>query len=180
MPIHVLKLITPFITFCTFAHAQNAPSGGTGEWKTLDESNFVVQYPSSWELNQSGQQGTTFIVLSAMESADDKFRENVNLIIQDLTGHNLGLDEYTVISTDQIRHMIPNSSILENKKMSTANHEFQKVIYTGEPGTYKLKFEQYYFVIDKQAFVLTLTCEQDKFDQFEEVGERILKSFRLK
>lgn len=180
MLINAFKLIVPLVTICALAYAQKNPEVGTDEWKILDESNFVVHHPSSWELNQSGQQGTTFIALSPLESTDDKFRENVNLIVQDLSGHNLGLDEYTVISTDQILHMIPNSSILENKRMSSAGNEFQKVIYTGEPGTYKLKFEQYYFVVDKQAFVLTLTCEQDKFDQFKEVGERILNSFRLK
>jgi hypothetical protein len=115
MPIHASKLIAPLTTLCAFAHAQNAPSGGP-EWKILDEPNFVVQHPSSWELNQSGQQGTTFIVLSPLESTEDNFRKNVNLIIQHLTGHNLGLDEYRVISTDQILQLIPNSSILENKK----------------------------------------------------------------
>lgn len=170
-----LRIIVLFFPFCVFGQ-----NNSSNDLKTLNQSNFSIQYPSAWELNESGQQGTTFIVLSALESGDDKFRENVNLVIQDLTGHNLRLDEYTVISVDQIKTMIPNSSLLENKKMSANNTDFQKVIYTGEPGTYKLKFEQYYFVLDNKAYVLTLTCEQDKFDQFKDVGERILNSFTIK
>jgi hypothetical protein len=40
-----------------------------------------------------------------------------------------------------------------------------------------LKFEQYYWVINEKAFVLTLTCEEDQFKNYKEVGEKILNSF---
>ena len=57
---------------------------------------------------------------------------------------------------------------------------FQKVIYNDDQGIYKLKFEQYYWVKKEKAYVLTLTCEIDQFEQYIETGEEIMNSFRLK
>lgn len=47
--------------------------------------------------------GTSLIILSPLESEKDTFRENVNLLIQDLTGLDIGLDQYTKISEDQMK-----------------------------------------------------------------------------
>ena len=52
--------------------------------KTIDEFNFTIQYPDSFELNNSGLMGTTFILFSKQTSQQDLFLENINLIIQDL------------------------------------------------------------------------------------------------
>ena len=68
-----------------------------GICKTFDQPNYSIQYPLSWNLNQN-QMGTSFIILSPMESEQDKFSENVNLVIQDMTGKDIDLDKYTKIS----------------------------------------------------------------------------------
>ncbi|MBC8172388.1 MAG: hypothetical protein H7X71_00660, partial [Chitinophagales bacterium] len=49
-------------------------------WKTLKEKNYSIQYPSTWELDQSGQMGTSFILFSSLEEKEDQFMENINLI----------------------------------------------------------------------------------------------------
>jgi hypothetical protein len=147
------------------------------DWKTINKSNFSLKYPSDWELNQSGQMGTTLILFSKLESPRDQFKENVNLIIQDFTGYTVDLKEYAKLSEDQIKTNISNSKILESKTVSTNSKSFHRILYTGDQGNYHLKFEQYYFVIDNKAYILTFTCEQKKFKKFREVGESILNSF---
>ncbi len=37
------------------------------DWKTLNQTSYSIQYPKTWELNQSGQMGTSFILFSALE-----------------------------------------------------------------------------------------------------------------
>ena len=158
-------------------------NGGTkieNGWKALDEISYSIQYPENWELNKSGQMGMSFILLSKPTSQTDQFRENVNLLIQDLTGKNITLDKYVEISEGQIKTMITNGDLLESKRLNENKSEFQKVIYTGDQGAYKLKTEQYYWVKNEKAYVLTLTCESTQFDKYKETGEKILKSFRIK
>lgn len=169
-----MKLITLLMLVLTLQ-----TFGQTESWKSLKTENYSIEYPGNWELNQLGQMGTSFILLSKQETPEDQFRENVNLLIQDLSGQNIDLDKYTEISEGQIKTMITNANLLDSKRQNSNGIEFQKVIYTGDQGIFKLKYEQYYWVINKKAYVLTLTCEVDEFEKYKTIGEKILNSFKL-
>ena len=149
-------------------------------WKTYEVSDYSIQYPDSWELNQNGQMGTSLILFSPLESRKDKFRENINLLIQDLSGYNLDLNEYAKISEGQIKTLVTNSILIESKRIKNGSNEYQRVIYTGDQGIFHLKYEQFFWVKNDKAYILTLTCEQDKFSVFKKVGEEILNSFMFK
>jgi len=181
-------ILESFLLFTIAACAQTASkqksetvkASTINDWKTLDHPNYFIQYPQNWELNSSGQMGTSFILFSASEAQGDKFRENVNLLIQNLPDKSIDLDKYTEISEEQIKIMITNSAINESKRIKNENVEYQRVIYTGDQGVFHLKFEQFYFITNDKAYVLTFTTEKDKFESLKETGEKILNSFRLK
>ena len=160
--------------------SENKNQLSSSDWKTLDQTGYSIQYPSTWELNQSEQMATSFVLFSPIESDSDKFKDNVNLLIQDLTGHNLDIDKYTEISEGQIKTMVTNSILIESVRVSNDRGEYHKIIYTGDQGIFHLKFEQYYWVINDKAFVLTFTCEQDKYAEIKETSGKILNSFVLK
>lgn len=157
---------------------QAQSSTNASDWLTLNEKEFSVSYPKDWDLDQKGQMGTSFILFSKPSSPQDLFRENVNLLIQNLAGMNINLDKYVEISEEQIKTMIANSQLIESKRMSGA-FPFHKEIYTGDQGILKLKFEQYYWVKDEKAYVLTFTAEVNQFDTFKQTAEAILTSFKL-
>ncbi|NQX81349.1 MAG: hypothetical protein HRT66_05065 [Flavobacteriaceae bacterium] len=154
--------------------------GQSNEWDSLNEKDYSIQYPEKWDLNKSGQMGTSFILFSQLTSKNDKFKENVNLIIQDLTGHNIDLNKYVEISEGQIKTMITDGNIISSNRIKNKVTEFQKVIYTGKQGIFNLKFEQYYWVQHDKAYVLTLTCEVNEFKNFKDIGEKMLDSFKIK
>ncbi len=151
-----------------------------GNWKTLNESGYSIQYPDTFDLDKSGQMRMSFILLSKQTSQQDLFRENVNLLIQDLSGQNIDLDKYVEISEGQIKTMISDGNLIESKRLTDKNKEFQRVIYTGKQGQFDLKWQQFYWVENEQAYVLTLTCEIDQYDNYVSVGEEIMKTFMIK
>ncbi len=150
------------------------------DWKTFADPKYSVQYPITWELNQSGAMGTSIIILSPMDSNMDKFRENMNVLIQDLSKYGIDLDKYTEISENQIKTMISNVNIIESKRVKVKEGEYHKLLYTGDQGTLHLMFEQYYWVINKNAYVLTFTSEIDKHKGLNEIIAKILSSFVIK
>jgi hypothetical protein len=176
--IGILTVITS-ATACAQTTESKSKTVDTVEWKSLTENNYSISYPNNWELNISGQMGTSFILFSPLSSKEDQFKENVNLLIQDLAGHNLDIDKYVEISEGQIKTLITDGEILESKRITTDNLEYQKVVYTGTQGIFNLKFEQYYWVIGDNAFVLTLTCEENQFNNHKIIGEKILNSFDI-
>ena len=150
------------------------------EWKSIEADKYSLQYPSEWQLDQSGLMGTKFIIFAPQASNSDKFKENVNLISQDLTGKNVTLEQYVELSVQQVKLMIPNCKMVENELIKKDDLEFHKIQYTGDQGPFNLTFKQYLFFQNEIAFVITLTCEQSEFENYKEVGSKILDSFTLK
>ena len=151
----------------------------TKEWKVLTKDAYRISYPDHWEADASGRMGTAFIIFSPLSSPQDQFRENVNLLIQDLSGMDLDLNKYATLSINQIHSMITDSKIVSSERVVDEHSRFHKMVYSGKQGIYQLIFEQYYWVENNKAYVLTLTCEEDQFDFFKETGEKILDSFVL-
>lgn len=171
-----LLFILPFITLSFFGHAQFDTIGQITKY--VNES-YNVQYPASWTIDTSKKLGADFFIFSPKENDSDKFRENVNLIVQDLSGQNIDLDKYAQISEGQIKELATDGKIYESKKITTAKTEYYKIIYSMTQSVFKLKIEQYYLVKNDKAFVITFSSEFDKFDVFKIVGEEILNSFTL-
>lgn len=149
-------------------------------WKELNESDFSIQYPDTFDLDKSGQMGMSFMLKSKQTSQQDLFTENVNLVIQDLKGQNIDLDKYVEISEEQIKTIIDDGNIIESQRLNSKNKEFQRLIYTGKNGQFDFKWQQFYWVENKKAYVLTLTCEIDQYDNYVSVGEGIMKTFVIK
>jgi hypothetical protein len=160
--------------------AKDSPAAVVSTWKTIEEIEYSIEYPESWELDRSGHMGMSFMLLSKQITPDDRFKENVNLLIQKLAGLNIDLDKFVAISEEQIKTLITNSNLLESKRLSKNGKTFHKVVYTGDQGVMKFKFEQYCWVQNEKAYIVTFTCEASQFDLYRETGEKILDSFQLK
>src|SRR5665647_1534763 len=73
-------------------------------WNTFQTSEYSIKYPVTWDFNNSGQMGIAIQIFSTQTSPSDNFRENVNLVIQDLTGQTVKtLDQFTQLSESQIK-----------------------------------------------------------------------------
>lgn len=155
-----------------FANAQ--------DWKTLENDDYTIDYPDNWQTDESGQMGTSFILLSPQTSDSDDFKENVNLLRQDLSAYDLNLEEFVTLSKGQIESMIEESEILESEIFTNVTPNYFRTTYTGKQYNRTLHFTQYYWVTDNSAYVLTFTSELDVYDDYKKTGEQIMKSFKLK
>lgn len=178
----LIGLLTLFISLisCSQTTQNNVKSEVPSNWKTINGTDYMIQYPDSFDLDLSGQMGSSFFLFSQLTSQQDLFRENINLLKQDLTGKDIDLDKYVEISENQIRTMVTDGNIIESKRIKSGNSEFQKMIYSGVQGQYKITFEQYYLISKGYAYVLTFTSESSQYDQYKAVCEKIMNSFKLK
>ncbi|MEO9869815.1 hypothetical protein [Ekhidna sp.] len=149
---------------------------GQGEFETLATDQYSIKYPSTWEVNQTGQMGMAFGLFSPAGMQGDQFRENVNLIIQDISSQNLDLVDFVSLSENQITTMIVDGNLLVSEKKDG----YHQMIYTGTMGQYKLKFQQYYWVIGGNAYILTFTAEQNQYDNYIGVAQQLMDSFEIR
>lgn len=149
-------------------------------WKELSASEYSIQYPDTFDLDQTGKMGISFVLFSKQTSQQDLFRENLNLVIQDLKGQNIDLDNYVEISEDQVRTLVPDGVLIESKRIVEESKEHHRMVYTGRQGDFQLKWQQWYWLANEKAFVLTLTCEISQYDNYVSVGEKMMESFTIK
>lgn len=159
------------------ASQQNPPNEA---WKVFDTTDYSIRYPATWDMDNSRQMGTTFIIFSPVESETDQFKENVNLLEQNLAGKNIDLDQYTKITEEQVKTLLTNSALLESKRVKKGNKECQHFVYTADQGVLHMRFEQYCWIINDTAYILTFTCEQSKAKDYKAIAEKILNSFSFK
>lgn len=148
-------------------------------WKLLREKDYSIQYPESWNLDRSGNMGLSFVLFSKPTHQPGQFRENLNLLIQDLTGKRMSLYKFVELSEKQLKSSLINVEILESRSMISQGKKFHKLIYTGSSDAFKLKFLQYYWIHNESAYILTLTCAIDAFDKYLEPAEKIMRSLRF-
>jgi hypothetical protein len=173
-----MKIIFTFIFVVVTSYASSQVDI-TNRLTNYIKENYKIQYPNTWTIDTSRKMGAEFFIYSPKENENDKFRENVNFIIQDLNGQNIDLDKYAQITEQQIKDLATDGKIYDSQKIKTAESEYYKMTYGMTQGIFKLKIEQYYFIKDEKAFVITFTSELDKFEAFKSVGEQILNSFKL-
>ena len=159
---------------------KNAFAQSSQGWKTLDEKGYSIKYPYDWTMDNNGAYGTAFLLLSPKSSGSDRFQENINLVSQDVSEYGIDLDAYMELSFGQLRQLATNFHIISTDKIKNAAHPYYKLIYTMDQGHFNLQLEQLYWVVNKQAYVLTFTCEVDAFEAYQEIGEKIMKTFVLK
>src|ERR1700739_55725 len=107
------QLLFIALTYCVFTSCHSKYEG----WKTIDEDSYSIKYPADWTSDETGWLGTEFILSSTLESDSDTYKENVNLVTQDLSQQKLDLDKYTEISKGQVGTMLQHSKFITIEKL---------------------------------------------------------------
>ncbi|MDZ4664729.1 MAG: hypothetical protein SGJ15_07625 [Bacteroidota bacterium] len=170
-------IVLTFLASAFIAQGQSPPKIEKG-WKTFSQDNYTIQYPENWLLDSAPKMGMSLVVFSKLTSPNDQFKENINLLVQDLKGKNIDLTKYVEISEEQISTLAANGKLIETKRRKENGSEFQKMIYTSDDQMFKLKYEQYYWIKNEKAYVLT--CEASQFETYKAPGEKIMNSFKFK
>jgi hypothetical protein len=175
---YIIAIIS--LSISIWGYGQTQASKDKLNFQTIDRGSYSIQYPLAWIIDTSRQFGSDLFLLSANESEMDKFKENVNVMIQNLKGLNLDLDKFVQVSESQVKTYVTNGKVLESKRINQNGLEFHKLIYLGTQGAFSLKTEQYYFIKDEKAFVVTFVAEEDQFDKYIVIAEKMMQSFKIK
>jgi hypothetical protein len=123
--------------------------------------------------------GTELFVFSPLENETDKFSENVNIIIQNLSGQNINLEKYKQITERQLFDLANDCKVFESSIVKKNKKEYFKTTYAMTQGKFRLKITSICFIENEKAYLATFSSEFDKHEQYKNVGEKILNSFCL-
>lgn len=149
------------------------------EMKTYEKDAFSIQYPETWELQITEKQGSKFILYSEMEE-NDSFRENINLLAQNVKGMNMTMDKFAKMSEDQIKTMVQGGEVLKSERVENGKYHQHLMIWKGTIRNINMMFKQYFYLKDDRTYILTYTALPETFEKFLKEGQPVLESFKLK
>ena len=182
--IHFILIGLLFVVSCTNKTKQsdNISSSATttdsivipANFTTFDRAEYTVSYPATWDMKENFR-GTAFCVLSPATTADDRFSDNVNLMIEPVS-EGIDLEIYAKGVLQQILRD-KYFKIVDRKKLTVNGQDYGKIILTDRNN---LHIEQNIFLKNNKAYTLSMTYEDNADKQVIADCEIIMKSFRLK
>lgn len=180
-----------FIYFNNNALAQETVSQETG-WinytsNNSDGSNLNTKIPTGWQIiedktRQVNQTTNNIVFLSPKENPSDLFQENIVLSVQRPTNNismEDGVDTQDIVEKlgnqyDNFRFENMSSIILDNSKISA-----ESIVYSFADAGLLFKTKQVFLTTNSGIYIFSLLAEQDQYDKYVIVFDRVLKNIKL-
>lgn len=138
-----------------------------------------IQYPEDWTV-QENIGGALVAFLSPTESGNDKFQENLNIVVQDLGGEEVTLEQYAEVTKQSLSQVITDLEIVSAEMASGDDgQDVYTMEYTGKQGEFELDWKQAFTIAGGKAYVLTYTAELANIDAFADVVGPMAESWTV-
>ena len=144
---------------------KNNSSSNTSSWKSYSGDGYSIKLSSDWSKTK-GSSAVDIAFAYDGTSQNDDFAENINVVVQDLTGYDLDLESYKDLSMDQYAELDYNVDDIYKKTIDGAKGYFCKV--SCEESGINCVILQYFTVIGDNAYVFTFASDEDDFDDLED------------
>lgn len=151
-----------------------------GDFTTFTTSKFTITYPNNWQLDKTNKLGLDLILYAPQKEESNSFKPNLNLVQEDISAYDIDFNQYLELSVLQLEKVITNFKVIENKDKTQNELVYHQMISEGSQGDLDLKFNQYYWLIDGKAYVLTFTADAKHFESYQSESEAIMNTFMVK
>jgi len=144
------------------------------EWKTFEHEKFSISYPANWSVESIAQ--TEFAAQEGTTSASDNISENMNVVIEPSKFQG-NMKQYLEASKKGIRQGF-NDVIFESSQKIT--NDYSELIWTDPDPSADLRFFQYFWLVNKQGYIVTMTCNPDQADDYYPIARAVAETFTVK
>lgn len=181
-PVLVMLLVGLAIAGAVFVLKGNLKPGSSAPSKYSGfDDKISIQAPSGWQLKESTDAGTQASFLAPKEGANDKFIENVNLHVSDLSAKpNVTLEEVANAWSQTGKTDYPDSyAVISQENTTLAGVNAIKIIAKARDKVSDLKSMTIIILKDGKAYIFNYSAEEKSFDKFLPDVEKLLASVKL-
>ena len=143
-----------------------------------DAYNLTLQYPVSWRRGES-LPGTLVSFVSPLENDEDRIRENVNLMVQDLSENTMTLEAYSEGTLRTLQAFTPSMTLLASNGMIIGGLAAHSITYQQDTQLGRIQFRQVWFIRGNTAFLFTFTAEPESFERYEKAFRSMLNTMKI-
>jgi len=153
---------------------------GCGESGPGSTGEFDITYPPDWEAPAvSVPEMVRSMRSSPADSPDDRFRENVNVVVESLP-HSMSVEEYQSAMEPMMKMSLVDFKRIDRKSVTLGGVHARRDVYEHSMNGNKLKVLAYTLTSGKYGYVITCTAMPGTYDSFEPKFEAICATFTLK
>lgn len=147
----------------------------SNEQTVLTRTDYSISYNKSYAMDDSGVNGTDFYIVLSRDK-NTNFRNNINLLVQDLTETNIDLTKFVDLTESQIRS---SGQLIKSERINRNGKEYQSILFEADFGQGLLRFLQYDFMLNNKAYILTYTATISTFEENLSKAQKVMDSFKL-
>jgi hypothetical protein len=146
----------------------------------FEEENYSFEYPSTWVKSTMMLPKTKCNINAPLENAEDKFKENVNLVVEDLTKRKVtDIKSYFTDSEAMLKKYMPNSKITTHELRKSSVGDYIYLEYDMSAMAYNMHITQYYYYKDGKGYIITFTIESAEVEKYKPLTAKVLNSFKF-
>jgi len=148
----------------------------TNSTQTLDQDKFSLQYPAGWKVTEGNTSGKLATLTTEQTSAQDQFREQVNITLQRSSTEAFTLEKLAGIIEQQVKKEVKAVNITDKETKA----DYFEMEYTGNIDDRKMKWKKRTWIKGKEAFIMTYLAEFESFDKYLKDVNEMMNSFKVK
>lgn len=141
------------------------------------DKGYSIVFPKNWEMKEKFM-GLDVFALSPLEGDKDAFRENVNIITEDLS-NPMSLDEYYSMGLVNLKTLLADFKEIDSGTIDVNGIPMKWIVYDHRMGEVRARVLQFIAVKDRRAFVITFSAMPDDFAKYRPAFEQIGKTFKF-
>ena len=127
---------------------------------------FSISYPRDWSAVRNVN-GAEVIISSPIEGDFDLVKENLNVVIQDLSADPLNLEKYSVIAVKQMQMVFKdNIKIEEAVEDSLSGLPAFRFVFTGKGNPSDVKYYMVWTIKGTKAYQVTFLSPVSQFERY--------------
>jgi len=141
---------------------------------------FRMRYPKGWTahdlLDSNGTVTSVMAFLSPESDIDDAGRENINLVIEDLTSLGVSFEEYSDQAIESERELFQDYKLHANVRTLWKGLPARSIRYDATFNGRRLTFEQLWFARNGTIYVWTLASPPSTIDHYAGLFRKMVGS----
>ena len=166
--------------FSMAIYAQKSNISTNGKLITIQTKYYSFDYPDTWIIDTSRVLCIDVFVKSPKEDDFDKFSENLNVFVQDLTGQGYDLLKMGRESEAQVQNVVNDFEILESRLDTVSAIPCYSLKFKGRQGKFLLITSQRYYLKENTGFAITFTMEAENEERYRALSKQMMDSFRFR
>ena len=150
-------------------------------YKDQGDVGLSIRYPKTWTAAPYTN-GTLVTFYSPLENSLDVFKENVNIVLQDMSEEKRALDlkQYTEIAINQMQAVFKKNFVLLESKPTLMNGiPGHRIVFLAKGGESDLKVKCIWAIKAKRAYQFTYGALASQYDKYVGQVDAMLRSIQI-